>query len=302
MEHRTWYDTARLYCAACGAMLHGRYWRGGEHGDTPYCTPACEALKARIEHLYASRRETGVSSLSGRTMTDCVVSLDALRLWSEEVLKRAGASKRAATATAEVLVDANRRGLDSHGVMQLRFYLPALYAGATRGVAVPEVACDLPAVAIVDGHDGLGPFVARFAMDLCCRKASDAGAAVVGVRNSSHFGAASCYAEQAAAQSCLAIVLSNSDPGMSPPGGLGPILGTNPLAVAAPLLDGQFASLDIATSVAALSKVVLAANQAHELPPAGRSMGKAGRLPTRVAHWREQCCRWADTRASAWLS
>jgi ureidoglycolate dehydrogenase (NAD+) len=207
------------------------------------------------------------------------VRAETLLRWAITVLEKAGASHPAAVATAEALVDANQRGLDSHGVTQLHFYLPGLKAGTMRGAAEPTVETDLPAAAVVDGHHGLGPYVARFAMDLCCSKARSAGAAVVGVRNSTHFGAASCVSEQAAYQNCIGIVVSNSDPGMGPPGALGPILGTNPLAVAAPFRREQPVSLDIATSVAAQSKVVLAAREGRAIPT-GWAIGPDGEPTT----------------------
>ena len=212
-------------------------------------------------------------------MADKLVSLEALEAWTVQVLERTGASSDAAVATAKALVDANRRGVDSHGVVQLYFYLPGLRAGTTQGDAEPSVEVDLPAAAIVDGHDGLGPYIAGFAMELCCTKARSAGAATVGVRNSSHFGAASVYAEQATRQGCFGLVFTNSDPGMSPLGALGPILGTNPIAMAAPNGSGAPISLDIATSVVAQGKVVLAAREGTAIPE-GWAIGPDGAATT----------------------
>jgi LDH2 family malate/lactate/ureidoglycolate dehydrogenase len=213
-------------------------------------------------------------------MTEVItIRAEALLRWTIKVLELSGASHSAAAATAESLVDANRRGLDSHGVIQLHFYLPGLKAGTTSGDAEPTVEADLPAAAVVDGHHALGPYVAQFAMDLCCSKARSVGAAVVGVRNSTHFGAASCVSEQAARQNCIGIVVSNSDPGMSPPGALGPVLGTNPLAVAAPSQRGRPVSFDIATSVVAHGKVVLAAREGRAIP-SGWAIGPDGRPTT----------------------
>jgi LDH2 family malate/lactate/ureidoglycolate dehydrogenase len=192
-------------------------------------------------------------------MIDASVSPGELEAWAHEVLRAAGAAEEAAAATSRSLVHANRRGLDSHGVVFLSFFLPRLRARATRGEAHPEIIVDLPALALVDGHDALGPYVATFAMGLCCDKAERNGAAVVTVRNSSHFGAASCYAELAAERGCMGLVFSNSDPGMGPPGALRPVLGTNPLAVAAPAVPGvPTPSLDIATSVVAQARIILA--------------------------------------------
>ncbi len=199
-----------------------------------------------------------------------------LRRWTDAILRATGASAPAAAATAGTLVDASLRGLDSHGVVFLDFYLPRLRAGTTRGDAEPEVVVDLPALAVVDGHDGLGGYVASFAMDLCCDKARTAGAAVVAVRNSSHFGAASCYAEQAADRGCVGLSLSNSDPGMGPLGALAPVLGTNPVAIAAPGADGlPRPSLDMATSVVAQGKIILA-SRARETIPEGWALGPDG--------------------------
>jgi LDH2 family malate/lactate/ureidoglycolate dehydrogenase len=190
-----------------------------------------------------------------------------LEHWAASILRRAGASAEAAGSTARALVDANRRGLDSHGVLFLDFYLRRLRAGTTVGEAEPEILVDLPALVLIDGHDGLGAHIATCAMELCCDKAVNAGACVVAVRNSSHFGAASCYTELAAARGCVGIALSNSDPGMAPLGALGPVLGTNPLAIAAPGAPGcDVPSLDIATSVVAQGRIIVASRDGSAIP------------------------------------
>lgn len=213
-------------------------------------------------------------------MTTTTIDGDTLTAWTRSILEAAGASAAAATATAGALVDASLRGLDSHGVVFLAFYLPRLAKGTTRGDTHPEVVLDREAYALVDGHDALGAYVARFAMDLCCDKALRHGAAAVGVRNSTHFGAASCYAEQAAARGCIGLSLSNSDPGMAPQGALAPVLGTNPLAIAAPAAPGSPApSLDVATSVVAQGKLILA-QRAGERIPAGWAIGPDGQETT----------------------
>jgi LDH2 family malate/lactate/ureidoglycolate dehydrogenase len=204
--------------------------------------------------------------------------------WTRAVLIAAGATPESADVTAACLNDANLRGLDSHGVIQLHYYLPLLRAGAISGAAVPEVVVDLPAVAVVDGHDGLGHRTAAFAMGVCCDKAETAGAAFAAVRNSSHFGAASCYTELAARRGCVGIAISNSDAAMSPLGALRPVLGTNPVAIAAPSAPPlPLPSLDIATSVAAQGRIAVAARAGAQIPldwaigPDGRPTGDPAR-------------------------
>jgi LDH2 family malate/lactate/ureidoglycolate dehydrogenase len=223
--------------------------------------------------------DSTASALGNRRVSAAAVGRAELEEWARQALRAAGASEPAAGATARVLVDANRRGLDSHGVVFLSFFLPRLRAGTTRGAAEPEVAADLPALALVDGNDALGPYVASFAMELCCDKAETSGAAVVAVRRSSHFGAASCYAELAARRGCAGIAVSNSDPGMGPPGALGPVLGTNPLAIAAPAAPGMpMPSLDFASSVVAQARIILAGLAGQKIP-ADWAIGPDG-LPT----------------------
>ena len=195
------------------------------------------------------------------------IALEDLRAWTEDILRTAGASRPAASATADALLSASRRGFDSHGVEYLHFYLPKLKNAVTPGDAHPEVVLDLPALAVVDGNAAMGAYVATFSMELACDKALAGGAGVVGVRNSSHFGAASVYAELAAERGCIGISLTNSDPGLAPEGALAPALGTNPIAIAAPPGSaGVRPSLDMATSVAAFSHIIRAARVGEPIP------------------------------------
>ena len=195
------------------------------------------------------------------------VPAGALTAWAATALLRAGASPDAAATTAECLVDANRRGFDTHGVVLLEWYVSRLRSRAVNGAARPAVAIDAPALALLDGDNGLGPYVGARAIDLCCEKAEAAGAAVVVVRNANHFGAASWYANRAAARGFAALACTNAGPSMAPRGALGPVLGTNPLAVAAPPADGlPLPSLDIATSVVAWGRVAAAAREGRTIP------------------------------------
>jgi LDH2 family malate/lactate/ureidoglycolate dehydrogenase len=212
-------------------------------------------------------------------VTNATIAPVELEVWAVAILEAAGASPEAASATARCLVRANQRGIDSHGIVFLNFYLPRLRVGTTKGNAHPEIVINLPAIALVDGHHGLGAHVASFGMSLCCEKAKAGGAAVVAVRNSGHFGAASHYAELAAERGYIGIAVSNSDPGMAPLGAHAAVLGTNPLAIAAPAAAGVATpSLDIATSVVAQGKIILASRAGMKIP-LGWAIGPDG-MPT----------------------
>jgi LDH2 family malate/lactate/ureidoglycolate dehydrogenase len=210
------------------------------------------------------------------------ITPEALRAWSTAILEQAGAVPEAADAVAECLVDASVRGVDSHGVVLLSYYLPRLRSGAIAGNARPEIVHEEPAVAVVDGHDALGAFVGTFAMDHCCDKAAQAGSAVVVVRNSSHFGAASFFSERAAERGFVGIAMTNTEPGLAPAGALGPVLGTNPVAIAAPGGMGDpVLSLDVATSVVARNRIFIADARGLALEP-GWAIGPDG-APTEDA-------------------
>lgn len=206
-----------------------------------------------------------------------VVAWEQLRGWAVRVLRLAGASEDAADATADACLYASRRGLDSHGIVYLATYLPRLRDGVIDGAARPAVVGGTDALAVIDGRSAAGAFVARFAMDWCCDRAARHGIAAAVVRNSNHFGAASCYADRAATRGCVGLVLSNSDAAMAPEGSLAPAVGTNPLAVAAP--GTPMPSLDMSTSVVAHGRIAAAA-RAGELLPAAWGIGPDGQ-PTR---------------------
>jgi LDH2 family malate/lactate/ureidoglycolate dehydrogenase len=276
------YETDVRHCRSCGAMTAGRYWQTEDDDGGAFCSPECAALEVRVRAL-RERYGDGAgfpSRANGATATGepapVEVPVAELKRWTADVLAGAGASAEAAEVTARCLVDASQRGVDTHGVILLSLYLPRLRSGAIDGDARPESVVDRDAIALVDGHHALGAYVSTFAMELCCSKAERAGAAVVAVRNSSHFGAASCFAELAARRGCIGIALSNSDPGMAPLGGLRPVLGTNPLAIAGPGAGEKTPSLDIATSTAAVGRVKLAARRGERVP-ADWAIGPDGR-------------------------
>lgn len=195
------------------------------------------------------------------------VEVDLLQDWAAGVLVNAGMSSPAAETTAAAMLHANRRGLDSHGVVLLGVYVPRLRHGHIHGHAEPEVVHVRGATALLDGHCGPGAYTARAAMDWACAAAETHGIGAAIVRNSCHFGAASFFSELASEAGCVGVAITNTDPGMAPMGALQPILGTNPLAIAAPAGGGSIVpSLDIATSVVAQGRVAAAARSRIAIP------------------------------------
>jgi LDH2 family malate/lactate/ureidoglycolate dehydrogenase len=175
--------------------------------------------------------------------------------------KKHGYSPDEAAITAKVLVEADARGIPSHGVSRLDFYLKNLQGGFCKPGAKPEVVYETPISLVVDGHDGVGPFITEFAVNKMLDKADKTGAAFCAVRNSNHFGIAGYWAERAAMRGMLGMAFTNTRPCSIPTFGRERVLGTNPIAVAIPLTtkpagdsSGVFLP-DFATSTVAHGKI-----------------------------------------------
>lgn len=182
------------------------------------------------------------------------------------VLEAWGMPPDPARITADVMVDTDLAGIDSHGVSMLMLYDSLHAAGRLRLAAQPTVVTDAPAFAVLDGGHGLGHPIAVAAMDRAIGKARVCGVGAVSVRNSQHFGAAGYYARRAALSGLVGMVTSTTrHPAVSPTGSAAAILGTNPFAFAAPRAGSPFV-LDMATSVVAMNKVKVYAFEGKPLP------------------------------------
>jgi len=208
-----------------------------------------------------------------------------LRGWCETILEAVGMPSSGASVAAESLVRAEMRGQGSHGVMRLGTYVKRILAGLIDPRALPTRVRDCGALLVFDGGAGLGHVVGRHAMEACVERASETGLALAVVRNSSHFGIAGFFALQAAASGMIGMAMSNGPALMAPVGGKAPVLGTNPLAVAVPLRGQPPLLLDMATSAAALGKILQAQERGDAIPStwALDSQGNPTTDPTEAA-------------------
>ncbi len=158
--------------------------------------------------------------------------------------------------TADVMVETDLWGVDSHGVSMLMMYEEMKREGRLNVRAVPKVLDRTPVTARIDGDAGLGHPVAHLGMALAVDMALGSGVGAVSAFNSHHFGAAGVYAKQASDRGCIGIVTSTARTvAVLPTFGAEPVLGTNPIAVAAPGRRSRPFILDFATSAVALNKV-----------------------------------------------
>jgi LDH2 family malate/lactate/ureidoglycolate dehydrogenase len=184
------------------------------------------------------------------------VPAERVRRQIEEVLTAWGMPAEAVGTTAEVMLETDLAGVDSHGISMLMDYDQSRLKGKLNLQARPSVVRENPVTALVDAQAGLGHPAAVFGMRLAISKAQALGVGVVSVFNSHHFGAAGYYAALAPREGLIGMVTSATRTiSVVPTRAAVPVLGTNPLAFAAPAGRNQRFLLDMATSTVAANKV-----------------------------------------------
>lgn len=197
-------------------------------------------------------------------------TIDATRLRSTatRIFSALGAPDEDAGWVAELLVRANLRGHDSHGVIRIPQYAAWVRKGEVNPRSPVTVTAETAVTARLDGGRGFGQVVARRGMELAITKAKAAGLSAVGLSGTSHVGRLADYAEMAATEGLVGMLWVNAVHGLNvtPWGGAARRLGTNPHAIAVPGLSGPAMVLDFATSVVAEGKVRVKKNRRQPAP------------------------------------
>jgi L-2-hydroxycarboxylate dehydrogenase (NAD+) len=201
----------------------------------------------------------------------------ALAAFIKGAFETAGLPENDAEAVAGLMVEADLRGSDTHGVIRLPLYLRRLKAGGINPRPNIRVVQEKPSTALVDGDNGIGHLVMRFAAQTAIEKAKHTGVAWVGARLSNHAGPAALYATMPLAHDMIGLYLAVGSNNHLPPwGSTENLLGTNPLAVAIPAGEEPPIVLDMAPTVAAFGKVRLKAQRGEEMP-VGWMIGRDGK-------------------------
>ncbi|WAH38381.1 Ldh family oxidoreductase [Alicyclobacillus dauci] len=179
--------------------------------------------------------------------------------------EKAGVPHTDAAWAAYSLVKADLLGRSTHGLSRLKAYVTAIEAGKINPTANVEVSQTGPSSIMVDGDGGLGPVVAKHAMDAAISAARTSGVAAAAVHHGNHAGAMSIYTTLAADAGMIGLGFSNAQPAIPPWGGRRAFFGTNPIAMAAGM-DLDQMSVDMATSVAARGNIILAAKTGQPIP------------------------------------
>jgi len=189
-----------------------------------------------------------------------------LKKFSEKVFLQMGCPEEEARLAADVLISADLRGVDSHGVARLSGYIRLWEAGRVNPNPDIRVVHESPSTAVIDGDNGLGLVVGPIAMKKAIEKAKQAGTGWIAVRNSNHFGIAGYHAMLALAHDMIGIGMTNASPLVAPTFSTERLLGTNPIAVAVPANNEPPLVADFATTTVANGKLEILQRKGKPAP------------------------------------
>ncbi len=211
------------------------------------------------------------------------VAADRLRSLVAGLLTARGVPAADAATVAELLVEADLRGVDSHGVHLVAMYVERLAGGHLRPVTSITVCADHGATVHLDGGMGFGQLAGLEAARLAVERSGEHGVATIAVRETTHLGALAAYTQRVAAQGRIALLVQNGPTVVPPFGGITPLFSTNPLSYAVPAATEPTIVYDIATTAVAGNKILLAKKRGDATIPEGWANDERGRPTTDTA-------------------
>jgi LDH2 family malate/lactate/ureidoglycolate dehydrogenase len=200
-------------------------------------------------------------------MQEQIYSYEQLRKFTHAIFKSIGCSDEHAQIATETLLSADVRGIDSHGIARLIGYVRLWEVKRINATPKIKIIHETPSTAVVDGDSGLGLVVAPYAMKIAIEKAKNVGTGWVSVQNSNHFGIAGYHAMMALEHDMIGIAMTNASPLVAPTFSIDKMLGTNPIAVAAPAGKQPPFVADLATTTAANGKLEILQRKNKSTPP-----------------------------------
>lgn len=197
-----------------------------------------------------------------------------------KAFQKIGVPEEDARICADVLMESDRRGIESHGVNRFKpIYIDRIQAGIQKPVTKIEILRETATTAVMDANDGMGMVASHRAMSLAIDKAKQYGMGMVAVRNSTHYGIAGYYATMATDAGMIGITGTNARPSIAPTFGVENMLGTNPLTIGLPTDEAFPFVLDCATSITQRGKIEYFAKTGKETPK-GMVVGRDGLAKT----------------------
>lgn len=188
-------------------------------------------------------------------MQECILPYSILISFTKDIFRRLGLPEQDVDLATNVLLSADLRGIDSHGIARLSGYARLIEAGRANPKPKVKVVYETPSTATVDGDSGLGLVVAPFAMQVAIEKAKNAGTGWVSVKNSNHYGIAGYHAMMALEHDMIGISMTNASALVAPTFSSERMLGTNPICVVIPAGEEPAFIADMATTTAANGKL-----------------------------------------------
>ena len=213
-------------------------------------------------------------------MTHLFIEAEKLKQFMKNGFEKLGVPTEEAEICAEILITADKRGIDSHGIGRFKtIYYDRIKNGILKPVTYIDIIKESETTAVMDGNDGMGHVIAKRAMELAIEKAKKMGMGMVAVRNSSHYGIAGYYSMMATDEGMIGITGTNARPSIAPTYGIENMLGTNPLTIGIPTDDPFPFILDCATSISQRGKIEKA-NREGKAIPAGWVIDHEGKTRT----------------------
>lgn len=208
------------------------------------------------------------------------IDWDTISSFMTDAFVAAGVPREDALICTDVLMESDRRGIESHGCNRFKpIYIDRINAGILNPVTELEILKDTPTTVVADAHDGMGMVASYRVMEMLIDKAKKYGMAMGAIKNSSHYGIAGYWAMMASKEDMIGITGTNARPSIAPTFGVDNMLGTNPLTVALPT-DEEFPFvLDCATSITQRGKIEYFARAGKDTP-AGMVIGRDGKAMT----------------------
>ena len=197
----------------------------------------------------------------------CIIPFEYMKEFMKDTLMAYGTPEKESEICADVLIEADKRGIDSHGIGRLKpIYCDRMDQGILSSFKPITIIKECETSALVDGGLGLGLYIGPHCMQMAIDKAKKYGVGFVAVQNSTHYGIAGYYATMASQQGCVGFTGTNARPSIAPTFGVEPMMGTNPLCFGIPTNDGFDFVIDCATSVNQRGKIERYAREGKDTP------------------------------------
>ncbi|MCK4235139.1 Ldh family oxidoreductase [candidate division WOR-3 bacterium] len=196
------------------------------------------------------------------------IKVDVLRKFTEDIFIKLGVPEEDAKITVDVLLAANRRGINSHGVARLKRYVGYIKDNKMTPKTELSIIKETPVSILASANNGIGQVAGYKTMNMVINKAKENGLCFATVKESNHYGIAGYYSMMALKYDLLGISLTNSAPLVLPTFGKQAILGTNPLSIAAPTKNERPFVLDMATSTVPRGKLEVYNRMGKQIPDA----------------------------------